>query len=495
MLRIVAAGTLAACAGASLSQVNARTGSMLGLWDEPNKWSLGVTPASGHLAVITDGSIVLLTTSTPALGSVNIGLATGTSGTLILPDNQGVTLNPGYLVVAQDGDGDLDMGPGNTIDADSVEMGVTFASDASAVVTGGQFYADTMILGLQGFAQYDMSAGTLEAGQLRLGTGASGQGYFFQTGGDVIAPTLITDEAGTGAYTITGGTADFGSVVIGAGPANGNQGSLGISGTGELAAATIQIGDTSGATLVQNSGTCTADTVLLTSFINAGGSGLLTLQGGVLDIGLLFPGQGTKSFQMIGGTLIVDQWGQPGNPFDLDPSGGLVLPNGKLIGVTTVYGAFELGANASVRYQLDTPDASDRIDVVGAVSLQGSLLTLVFSQPAPSDEFVLIDNDGSDPVTGTFLNLPEGATVNATVNGSPVSYTITYAGGDGNDVVLNAQDCPPDINSDGVLDNADLSDFVTLFLAGDLAADFTDDGFIDNGDISAFIAAFLAGCP
>jgi|GEM_PF-2834501 len=55
--------------------------------------------------------------------------------------------------------------------------------------------------------------------------------------------------------------------------------------------------------------------------------------------------------------------------------------------------------------------------------------------------------------------------------------------------------CPADINGDGVLDNADISAFVTAFLGANPIADFNGDGLIDNGDIGAFVAAFLAGCP
>jgi len=54
--------------------------------------------------------------------------------------------------------------------------------------------------------------------------------------------------------------------------------------------------------------------------------------------------------------------------------------------------------------------------------------------------------------------------------------------------------CAPDLNGDGVLDNADIGTFVTLFLASDPAADFNADAIIDNGDITAFVSAFLAGC-
>ena len=54
--------------------------------------------------------------------------------------------------------------------------------------------------------------------------------------------------------------------------------------------------------------------------------------------------------------------------------------------------------------------------------------------------------------------------------------------------------CVPDLNGDGVLDNGDIGEFVTLFLNGDLGADFNADGILDNGDIGAFVAAYLAGC-
>ena len=54
--------------------------------------------------------------------------------------------------------------------------------------------------------------------------------------------------------------------------------------------------------------------------------------------------------------------------------------------------------------------------------------------------------------------------------------------------------CEIDINGDGVVDNADIGDFVNLYLSGDPAADFTGDGLLDNGDIGAFVADFLAGC-
>src|SRR5262249_3547832 len=72
-----------------------------------------------------------------------------------------------------------------------------------------------------------------------------------------------------------------------------------------------------------------------------------------------------------------------------------------------------------------------------ALQLNGSGL-FVRQQP----HVVIIDNDGSDPVTGTFPLLPEGAAIPV---GSQ-TFHITYVGGDGNDVELIAPDAPPVID-------------------------------------------------
>ncbi len=75
----------------------------------------------------------------------------------------------------------------------------------------------------------------------------------------------------------------------------------------------------------------------------------------------------------------------------------------------------------------------DQLNVTGNVSLANAVLQvfpgLVLSANYP---FVIFNNDGSDSINGTFSGLPEGATVNAGTN----QLTISYAGGDGNDIVL-----------------------------------------------------------
>ena len=70
----------------------------------------------------------------------------------------------------------------------------------------------------------------------------------------------------------------------------------------------------------------------------------------------------------------------------------------------------------------------------GSVTLTTPALDLGISPLVvhPGQSITLIDNDGVDPVQGTFLNLPEGAIFNS----GSVQYRISYSGGTGNDVVV-----------------------------------------------------------
>ena len=66
------------------------------------------------------------------------------------------------------------------------------------------------------------------------------------------------------------------------------------------------------------------------------------------------------------------------------------------------------------------------------MNLGGARSTWPRLHPACGDRFVIVNNDGTDAVTGTFAGLAEGATLS--LAGKP--FRITYAGGDGNDVEL-----------------------------------------------------------
>lgn len=85
----------------------------------------------------------------------------------------------------------------------------------------------------------------------------------------------------------------------------------------------------------------------------------------------------------------------------------------------------------------------DQIQVTGTVSLTTPFLDFIYgSLPSVGDTFTIIDNDGTDAVTGSFSN-PDGGGAwleGVEANAGAVTYSISYVGGDGNDVVLTVEE-------------------------------------------------------
>src|SRR5262249_34779024 len=125
--------------------------------------------------------------------------------------------------------------------------------------------------------------------------------------------------------------------------------------------------------------------------------------------------------------------GPPG-PVPLGP-GAVVSPGGAAPAVQRVRDlVFAPGSSYVVQLNgLAAGTGYDQLDVTGGVNLNGATLNAALGfGPAPHDSFLIITNDGSDPVTGTFAGLPQGASVS--VGGT--TFRIYYDGGDGNDVEL-----------------------------------------------------------
>ncbi len=103
-------------------------------------------------------------------------------------------------------------------------------------------------------------------------------------------------------------------------------------------------------------------------------------------------------------------------------------------------------------------DEHDQISVKeGELILQNAQLEISgIYTPEIGDEFLLIRKFGSGPITGTFTNLPEGTGFFA--NGA--YFVISYEGGNGNDLLLTAQQSPlADIDNDGYFNDEDCDDF------------------------------------
>jgi autotransporter-associated beta strand protein/ELWxxDGT repeat protein len=120
--------------------------------------------------------------------------------------------------------------------------------------------------------------------------------------------------------------------------------------------------------------------------------------------------------------------------------GAGTISAGSSPGVLTVNGDFAPGG--ILPFEINSPFAIagsdyDQLAVNGSVILSGSSLSLITTgSPAPASPqtLVLIANDGNDPISGTFTGLPEGSSITI----GATDFSISYVGGTGNDVVLNA---------------------------------------------------------
>ncbi|HYF96544.1 MAG TPA: hypothetical protein VD947_00735 [Patescibacteria group bacterium] len=149
-------------------------------------------------------------------------------------------------------------------------------------------------------------------------------------------------------------------------------------------------------------------------------------------------------------------------------AGGTVAPGlspGCLnAGNTTIAGIFEAeigGTTVCTGY--------DQLKVTGTVDVTGGTLsTKMFNdfKPSVGNTFTILDNDGSDAITGTFANLAEGATFE--VDG--IVFKISYTGGSGNDIVLTVQSVPaaPNTGANLLQSNPLLVLFITSLCAGTL---------------------------
>ncbi|WP_197998444.1 tandem-95 repeat protein, partial [Gimesia aquarii] len=87
----------------------------------------------------------------------------------------------------------------------------------------------------------------------------------------------------------------------------------------------------------------------------------------------------------------------------------------------------------------------DQLILADTIDLTGVNLDVVLDSYTPDDNtsYTIIKNDSANPIQGTFNGLPEGADV---VFGS-TTFRISYLGGDGNDVVLTANNSNPFVTS------------------------------------------------
>ncbi len=97
---------------------------------------------------------------------------------------------------------------------------------------------------------------------------------------------------------------------------------------------------------------------------------------------------------------------------------------------------FLLGAGSLLTIDLNpTAGTSDRVNVMGTLQLAGMLKLNLLGAPLGGQSFLILDNDGSDAVIGSFANLSR---ISSTFAGQNYDFAIRYNGGTGNDISVIA---------------------------------------------------------
>jgi autotransporter-associated beta strand protein len=119
-------------------------------------------------------------------------------------------------------------------------------------------------------------------------------------------------------------------------------------------------------------------------------------------------------------------------------SAGTNAPGGP-VGIQTVVSNYTVSAGGTLRISVNGTNVDTQYSQVavragnsGIVTLAGTLNVLAPPGLPTNTTFVIIDNEGTDAVTGTFSGLPN----NATFFQSGYNWRISYGGGTGNDVTL-----------------------------------------------------------
>ncbi|MEQ8855829.1 LamG-like jellyroll fold domain-containing protein, partial [Gimesia sp.] len=143
-----------------------------------------------------------------------------------------------------------------------------------------------------------------------------------------------------------------------------------------------------------------------------------------------------------GGTINVKSGTYAGN-VDATITGvdkSVTLVPGNSPGQVVINGDLKLDSNDQLDIEVNGTVAGtehDQLVVNGAVSLGDATLNLIPGfTPADTQSFVLLENDDTDGIVGSFNGFPEGFEFIDFFGVTGLSAYLTYSGGDGNDVAI-----------------------------------------------------------
>ncbi|MFL5328296.1 MAG: beta strand repeat-containing protein [Gemmataceae bacterium] len=334
----------------------------------------------------------------------NVGLVLGANSSITGPTSNSITLDADTIAIDPTNT-NINVGVGTVTfvplnDSEAIDLGLASASHDALLLTDADFSHIT-------------------AGTLQIGTNLC---QLISVNGDISRGGSAIKLFSTGSITLAAGlNAVSGAIVLDAG------------GSISQTAGTIQ---TSGVLTVQAGQTATFDAsnnkagtlvvpVGVTAIVNGSfdPAGLVQIDGALRGSGSV-------------GTLTVTNTGRisPGTGLGIFGSGNLALNSNSAVEIELS------GASAGASY--------DQLTVKGTVQLGGaSLFVSLGVAPTANQVLKIIDNDGTDAISGTFNGLSEGALIN--IDG--VNFAISYNGGNGNDVTLTAPQVVPALSSPTVL--------------------------------------------
>jgi uncharacterized protein YjdB len=413
-------------------------------------------PGYGNLALATSGGVTQTAALSVANLLLNAGIVTLTNAGNDVDFLSGAVQLPDAAFTYRDANGFAVGSP--IIGAGITDSGGTVSLTSGGAITGLDATATNVTAtGLTATAATGIDLNT------QVGVASAnltGNGPITLT--EAATATINGLNAGTGTITLDGGTFALGSTnaILAASSLIVAGATLNLQAFNDAVAA-VQL--TSGS--ITGSGTLTSantfDVRSGTVSARLGGSvGLTKITAGTVTLSGANGYSGTTS--VLGGTLLVNgilalgssvmvNGGTLGGTGMVGPvivSSGAVSP-GDSPGQLTALGNVSFASSASFVVQLNGITAGalyDQLKVNGTVNLGGAGLNISLGSgftPTVGTPFVIIDNDGTDPVNGAFAGLAQGSTV--TIGG--VSFHIIYSGGTGNDVVLTAMAAAPALQS------------------------------------------------
>ena len=361
------------------------------------------------------GNIVTFSGTPPVVWNINTITATSTIG--FTNNSHGLTFNgvisgPGLVQLRGGGSEGL-LQVGGTISADLLEMAAGGqninvslpGNDANLLRLYDTNNATFVDVDDIDFADVNVNNVTITAPTINFGGGSS-----------------VTLNSGASSFN-----GDVTSVV--GGVLNHNGGSVDFNGT-SIDLSSLQYNGAVGTTTnINGNTTAGAQLTFQDLFVNAGNYQTNAVTTTLNGFALFGATTNLIGIGTMGGNVIIDNGGglSPGNSPGCISTGDLTLVGGS----TTT---FEVTGNAPCTLY-------DQVQVTGSVFIDpaANVNFLVGYANAPTDEIILILNDGVDAVTGTFNGYPQGAPANF---GAFAGF-ITYTGGDGNDVSLISDNVPP----------------------------------------------------